>query len=74
MQMAETAVSVANHTKIMAQSQSASNKTESLKIHKRIGSTLYEVHVYFNPDAKETMDSKILRLINNDIQHGKVAG
>jgi len=74
MQMAETAVSVANHTKITTQSQSASNKTESLKIHKRIGSTFYEVHVYFNPDAKETMDSKILRLINNDIQHGKVAG
>ena len=74
MQMAETLVSVAKHTDIKTQSQSASNKTESLKIHKRIGSTLYEVHVYFNPDAKETMDSKILCLIKNDIQHGKVVG
>lgn len=34
---------------------------------KRIGSTVYEVHAHFNPNAKEAMDEKILRLIRNDL-------
>ncbi|HBU12595.1 MAG TPA: hypothetical protein DEB31_07700 [Clostridiales bacterium] len=34
---------------------------------KRIGSTVYEVNIHFNQDAKETMDDKILRLIRNDL-------
>ena len=36
---------------------------------KRIGSTVYEVGVYFNQDAKETMNEKILRLIKNDLNY-----
>ena len=36
---------------------------------KRIGSTVYEVEVYFNQDAKETMNEKILRLIKNDLNY-----
>ena len=40
---------------------------EPATMHKRIGSTVYEVHTHFNPDAKETMDEKILRLIRNDL-------
>ena len=57
-----------------------SNQVESMKIYKRIGSSVYEVHVYFNQDAKETMDSKIFRLIKNEAytyqggKRGKVAG
>ncbi|MCL2817722.1 MAG: transposon-encoded TnpW family protein [Clostridiales bacterium] len=38
-----------------------------LTMRKRIGSTVYEVNVYFNPDAKETINDKILRLIKNDL-------
>lgn len=34
---------------------------------KRIGSTNYEVRVYFNQDAKETIDDKILRLMKTDL-------
>jgi hypothetical protein len=37
-----------------------------MKMRKRIGSTVYEVHMYFNQDAKETMDDKIIRLISGE--------
>ena len=47
---------------------------QPLKLSKRIGSTVYEVQVYFNQDAKETMDAKILRLVKNEASYGKVAG
>ena len=57
----------------VAGTQGTSTHAEPLKMHKRIGSTVYEVRVYFNQDAKETMDSKILRLIKNDVHCGKVA-
>jgi hypothetical protein len=33
------------------------------KMRKQINATTYEVEVYFNPESKETMDDKILRLI-----------
>jgi len=35
---------------------------------KRIGSTVYEVNAYFNPQAKETADEKLLRIIKNDLK------
>ncbi|MDR1558451.1 MAG: transposon-encoded TnpW family protein [Clostridiales bacterium] len=41
---------------------------EPVTMQKRIGSTVYEVRVHFNPDAKETMDDKILRLVRNDLK------
>ena len=34
---------------------------------KRIGSTIYEVRSYFNPQAKETVEEKLLRIIRNDL-------
>ena len=34
---------------------------------KRIGSITFHVAVHFNPDAKETAQDKIIRLIRNDI-------
>ena len=34
---------------------------------KRIGSTIYEVHYNYNPQAKETMRDIILRLMLDDI-------
>jgi hypothetical protein len=44
---------------------------EPYRLTKRIGSTVYEVSVYFNQDAKETMNDKILRLIRNEAIQGK---
>jgi len=33
---------------------------------RRIGSTTYKVRVAFSPDASETMEEKILRMIRNE--------
>ena len=42
--------------------------TEPITMRKRIGSTIYEVRSYFNPQAKETVEEKLLRIIRNDLQ------
>ncbi|MCL2153834.1 MAG: transposon-encoded TnpW family protein [Oscillospiraceae bacterium] len=34
---------------------------------KRIGSTVYDVNLYFNPEAKEKIQDKIIRLVKNDL-------
>lgn len=44
-------------------------------IKKRIGSTTYKVSVHFNQNSRETMNDKILRLIQSDPQtSGAVCG
>jgi len=61
--------------KTVATAQDNHASAEPLNMRKRIGSTVYEVNVYFNQDAKETMNDKIMRLIRNEAaQNGKVAG
>ena len=40
-----------------------------LKFPKRIGSTNYEVSVYFSNTSKETMEDKILRLIEREAKN-----
>ena len=48
---------------------------EPYRLKKRLGSTVYEVNVYFNQDAKETMNDKIMRLIRNEMaQSERAAG
>jgi hypothetical protein len=42
---------------------------EQFVLHRRIGSTTYRTRVLFNPDAKETLDEKVLRLLKNDLNH-----
>ena len=42
--------------------------TGPITMHRRIGSIVYEVELHFNPDAKETMNDKILRLIRRDME------
>jgi len=42
-------------------------KTEPITMKKRIGSTTYEVNAYFNPEAKETVEKKILRILKNEL-------
>jgi hypothetical protein len=39
---------------------------EPFNMRRRISSTTYEVTAYFNPESKETMDDKILRLVRID--------
>jgi hypothetical protein len=44
---------------------------EPYRFTKRLGSTVYEVNVHFNQDAKETMNDKIMRLVRNEAARGK---
>jgi hypothetical protein len=48
--------------------KNTNSKTEPITMKKRIGSTIYEVNAYFNPEAKETVEEKLLRIIKNDLQ------
>jgi hypothetical protein len=50
-----------------------SHAAEPYRFTKRLGSTVYEVNVCFNQDAKETMEDKIMRLIRNEAARGQVA-
>ena len=34
---------------------------------KRIGKTTYRVKVHFNPNSKETMSDKIIRMLRNEV-------
>ena len=46
--------------------QSKNNVTPAV-ITRRIGSTTYKLKIYFNENAKETMEDKILRMIQNEV-------
>ena len=43
------------------------NAPEQFVLNRRIGSTVYEVNVNFNQEAKETMDEKLLRIVKNGL-------
>jgi len=36
---------------------------------KKIDKTTYRVKVHFNPNARETMQDKIIRMLRNEIKH-----
>ena len=44
---------------------------EPSRFKKRIGSTTYHVAVHFDPDAKETANDKIVRLVRQEAVSGK---
>ena len=50
------------------------NEPRPIVTRKRIGSTTYEVHSYFNPQAKESVEEKLMRIIKNDLTSGKNRG
>lgn len=60
----------------VAMTQGIYTHAEPIKMQRRIGSTVYKINVYFSPEARETIDEKILRLIKNDLNlpsiHGKM--
>jgi len=41
---------------------------EPIVLSRQIGSTLFKVNILFNPDAKEKLEEKILRLLKYDLQ------
>ena len=42
--------------------------SEPVKLQKRIGSTTYVVSVHFSDKSKETLEDKILRLIESEVR------
>jgi hypothetical protein len=42
---------------------------ERIVLKRRIGSTAYNVGMFFNPDSKETLGEKVQRLLINDLQN-----
>ena len=55
------------------QTAKTENKSDTLNMRIRIGSSVYEVNVRFSQTSKETMPDKILRLIKNEAFAGKAA-
>jgi len=53
-------------SKPVAGTQSGNATAEPIIFSRRIGSTTFHVAVYFNPEAKETAQDKITRLIRSD--------
>jgi hypothetical protein len=51
-----------------AGTQGVRTDAEPVIFRKRIGSIVYEVEIYFNPDAKEKMNDKKLRRIKHDME------
>ena len=42
--------------------------TGNMTMQKRIGSTTYHIGLHFNPNATETLEEKIRRMLKNDLQ------
>jgi len=42
-------------------------RAEQPDLVKRIGKTTYRVKVHFNPNSKETMSDKIIRMLKNEV-------
>ena len=45
-----------------------SQNAEKMTMQKRIGSTTYHIGLHFNPEATETLEQKIERILKNDLQ------
>ena len=48
--------------------KSLTSVPEPYVLQRRVGSTLYRVGIHFNPNAKETLDDKVRRLLKNELQ------
>jgi len=46
-------------------------KAEQPDLVKRIGKTTYHVKTHFNPNSRETMSDKIMRMLRNDVRNMK---
>jgi hypothetical protein len=55
----------------LAETQDGNAHPVPFNMRQRIGSTAYEVAVYFSAESGETMDDKILRLVRGGTVSGK---
>ena len=54
--------------KSAARTRSGNANVEPVMMQKRIGSTTYVVAVHFSQTSKETMQDKVLRLIESEVR------
>ena len=54
--------------------QTATENAGTRTLMRRIGSTNYRIAIHFSETSKETMDEKILRIIENESVLGKAVG
>jgi len=59
---------VTTGTNAVARTRGGNADAEPIKMRKMIGSIVYEVEIHFAPDAKETLNDKILRLMRRDLE------
>ena len=52
----------------MNQTKNQTTAPGQFVIHRRIGSTTYRSRIFFSPNAKETLDEKVRRLLKNELQ------
>jgi hypothetical protein len=52
-------------------SKCPTSNPEQFVLHRRIGSTVYNVGIHFNPQARETLNDKVRRLLRNDLQSAR---
>ena len=50
----------------------ATARAEHPDLVKRIGKTTYRVKVHFNPNSRETMSDKIIRMLRNEVKTPKL--
>ena len=48
--------------------QETNSSQENAVFEKKIGRTRYHVQLFFDPNAKETMQQKIMRMIKNELE------
>ena len=47
--------------------QETNSSQENAVFEKKIGRTRYHVHLFFDPNSKETMQQKIMRMMKNEL-------
>ena len=48
--------------------QETNSSQENAVFDKKIGRTRYHVHLFFDPNSKETMQQKIMRMMKNELE------
>lgn len=60
--MEERKLDMENHKTV------SDEKEEHPVLEKKIGRTRYHVHLFFDPNSKETMQQKIMRMMKNELE------
>jgi len=56
-----------NTTAVKSAAMTSQMESEPVKLLRRIGSTTYEVTIHFSKTSKETVEDKILRIIEREV-------